>query len=251
MSKKAGHHGGSWKVAYADFMTSMFALFLVLWIVGADEETRRAVEDYFQGRKINSQPGERGITRQENTKIFRTIPQDTPSKDMISINELQQALEQIREQLKNSSEVGEDQIRFDYTADGMRITVVDKAKHPFFEPGTANLTPFGSFVMQTIGWQLERLPVQVEVEGHTEKNADSGGLQGWSLSTERAISSEKALGDSGVKPVQFFRVAGKGDSDPLDAATPESEDNRRIAIVVRPQSGEDPSVFRQKMMQSQ
>ncbi len=247
MSKKDAHHGGSWKVAYADFMTSMFALFLVLWIVGADEETRRAVEDYFQGRKINTQPGERGITRQENTKIFHTIPQDTPSKDMISINELQQALEQVREQLKNSSEVGDDQIRFDYTADGMRITVIDKAKHPFFDPNTAALTPFGSFVLQTIGWQLERLPVQVEVEGHTEKNADVPGIQAWALSTERAISSEKALGDSGVKSEQFFRVAGKGDTDPLDANSPEGEDNRRIAIVVRPAAGEDPSIFRQKM----
>lgn len=238
MSKKGGHHGGSWKVAYADFVTSMFALFLVLWIIGADEETRRAVEDYFQGRKIHVTNGSRSVTKWEENSTFHTIPQDAPSQDLQSINELTQALEQIRQQLKNSSDPGDDQIRFDFTSDGVRINVIDKSKRPFFDPNSSNLTPFGSFVLQTIGWQLERLPVQVEVEGHTENNPNNGDpMQPWTLSSERALSSEKALTDSGVKPDKFFRVAGKGATDPLDAAHPESENNRRITIVVRPAKG--------------
>jgi len=246
--KKGAHHGGSWKVAYADFMTSMFALFMVLWIVGADEETRRAVEDYFQGRKTNIQTGERGLTDMQRDEMFRTKPQDKASQDMVSINEFQQAVEQLRTQLNNSSEVGEDQIRFEYTADGVRITAIDRAKRPFFDPNTAKLTDFGQFVLQTIGWQIERMPVQVEVEGHSEKSSDaSSGLTSWELSTQRALSSEQALGDSGVKGSQFFRIAGKGDSDPIDPANPGSEDNRRIAIVLRPAPGEDATSFRSKM----
>ena len=246
--KKAAHHGGSWKVAYADLMTSMFALIMLLWIVGADEETRRAVEDYFQGRKTNIQPGERGLMDMQRDEHFRTKPQDSASQNMVSINEFQQAVEQVRNQLNNSSEVGEDQIRFEYTADGVRITAIDRAKHPFFDPNTSNLTPFGQFVMQNIGSLIERMPVQVEVEGHTEKSSDgTNGLSSWDLSTQRALSSEQALAENGVKGSQFFRVAGKGDSDPIDPANPQSEDNRRIAIVLRPAPGEDANSFRSKM----
>jgi chemotaxis protein MotB len=247
-----GHGGGSWKVAYADFMTSMFALFLCLWIMGADEETKRAIEDYFQGKKTNIHAGQKAILEKEVTHEYKAVPQDHASKEMVSINPLQQAVEEIRKQLSNSSEVGDDQIRFDYTADGVRITMIDKAKKPFFDAGTSNLTPFGQFVLQTIGWQIERLPVQVEIEGHTEQSeGNDANIRGWQTSTERAVSSEQALGDSGVKAAQFFRIAGKGASDPIDPANPGSEDNRRIAIVLRPGAGEDPDSFRQKMKEQE
>ena len=165
-----GSHGGSWKVAYADFVTSMMALFLVLWLVGSDEETKLAVQRYFRG-EITQQgkPGTQNFAKQQ--------PFDNPEKDRASRNLVQQVdmkreLERLREQLNTSSENGNDLIRYEFLADGVRITVIDSSAKPFFDPGTAHLTGYGTWVLKTTAWYLDRFPFQLEVEGHTQKGAE-------------------------------------------------------------------------------
>lgn len=234
-----GGHGASWKVAYADFVTSMMAFFLVMWLVSADPEIREAVQDYFSG--VMKRPGGQGAMKQPVAGPKVHPKQGLSQQEIQRLQELQRTSEKLQEMLRNSDEAGEDLIRFEFLADGIRIIALDKSKRPFFEPGTDALTKFGEFVLKTIAWEVERHPFFVEVEGHTQKGIESETQEksDWDLSTRRAISAQKSLMSSGVEPEKFFRVAGYADKIPVDRKHPESEENRRISIVIRPGSEED------------
>ena len=231
---KGGHHGGGWKVAYADFVTSMMALFLVLWLVGSDTETKLAVQRYFRG-EITKQ-GRNGTQEYAKPEPFETQIHDKASKDLIEQQDVKRELEKLREQLNNSSQAGDDQIRYEFIADGVRITAIDSASKPFFEPGTAKLTYYGEWVLKTTAWYLDRFPFTLEVEGHTQKGAEEAGdgpSKNWDLSTDRAIAARDLLQTSGLQPDRFWRVIGYSDRIPLEGTKPEAEQNRRITIVAR------------------
>jgi len=231
---KGGHHGGGWKVAYADFVTSMMALFLVLWLVGSDTETKLAVQRYFRG-EINQQ-GRNGKEEYAKPEPFENQIHDKVSKDLVEEQKMKRELEKLREQLNNSSQEGDDQIRYEFIADGVRITVIDSSNKPFFDPGTAKLTFYGEWVLKTTAWYLDRFPFMLEVEGHTQKGAASeatGSGQGWDLSTNRAVAARDLLQSSGLQPDRFWRVIGYSDRIPLEGLKPEAEQNRRITIVAR------------------
>jgi len=231
---KGGHHGGGWKVAYADFVTSMMALFLVLWLVGSDTETKLAVQRYFRGEI--TQQGRNGKEEYTKPEPFENQIHDKASKDLIQQQDVKRELEKLREQLNNSSEAGDDQIRYEFIADGVRITAIDSASKPFFEPGTAKLTYYGEWVLKTTAWYLDRFPFTLEVEGHTQKGAEQtadGPSKNWDLSTDRAIAARDMLQDAGLQPDRFWRVIGYADRIPLDNTKPEAEQNRRITIVAR------------------
>jgi chemotaxis protein MotB len=232
---KGGHHGGGWKVAYADFVTSMMALFLVLWLVGSDTETKLAVQRYFRGEI--TQQGKNGTQEYAKPAPFQTEIHDKVSKDLIEEQTMKRELEKLREQLNNSSTDGDDLIRYEFIADGVRITVIDSSSKPFFEPGTAKLTYYGEWVLKTTAWYLDRFPFMLEVEGHTQKGAEAPtGTEsegGWDLSTTRAVAARNVLQDSGLQPDRFWRVIGYSDRIPLDGMKPEAEENRRITIVAR------------------
>jgi chemotaxis protein MotB len=230
---KGGHHGGGWKVAYADFVTSMMALFLVLWLVGSDTETKLAVQRYFRGEI--TQQGKNGTQEYAKPEPFQTEIHDKVSKDLIEEQKMKRELEKLREQLNNSSQAGDDLIRYEFIADGVRITVIDSSSKPFFEPGTAHLTYYGEWVLKTTAWYLDRFPFMLEVEGHTQKGSEQGSPQdqGWDLSTTRAVAARNVLQSSGLQPDRFWRVIGYSDRIPLEGAKPEAEENRRITIVAR------------------
>jgi chemotaxis protein MotB len=234
-----GGHGGAWKVAYADFVTAMMALFLVLWLVGSDEETRMAVQRFFKGEK--EQQGRRGALKYSRNKPFMGEPQDKSSTELISNQQLNRSMDEMRKQLKNSNELGDDVVRYEFTADGLRITAFDNSDRPFFQPGTAELTDFGSTVLRTLAWVLDQYPFELEVEGHTQ---GLGGHDGpvenlWILSTQRATTARDQLQKEGVKSSQFYRVAGYADRMPLHPSRPDAEENRRIAILIRLRGDED------------
>jgi chemotaxis protein MotB len=231
-----GHHGGGWKVAYADFVTSMMALFLVLWLVGSDDQTRLAVQRYFRGEI--TQQGKNGNQEYAKPEPFQTQVRDKVSKDLVEEEKMKRELEKLREQLNNSSQAGDDQIRYEFIADGVRITVIDSSAKPFFDPGTSHLTYYGEWVLKTTAWYLDRFPFMLEVEGHTQKGAeltstpDANG-EGWDLSTSRAVAARNVLQSSGLEPERFWRVIGYSDRIPLEGLKPEAEQNRRITIVAR------------------
>ena len=231
---KGGHHGGGWKVAYADFVTSMMALFLVLWLVGSDTETKLAVQRYFRGELTKQ--GRNGNQEYSKPEPFETQIHDKASKDLIEQQDVKRELEKLREQLNNSSQAGDDQIRYEFIADGVRITAIDSSSKPFFEPGTAKLTYYGEWVLKTTAWYLDRFPFTLEVEGHTQKGAEvaaDGTSKNWDLSTDRAIAARDMLQDAGLQPDRFWRVIGYADRIPLENTKPEAEQNRRITIVAR------------------
>jgi chemotaxis protein MotB len=233
---KGGHHGGGWKVAYADFVTSMMALFLVLWLVGSDTETKLAVQRYFRGEI--TQQGKNGTQEYAKPEPFQTEIHDKVSKDLIEEQNMKRELEKLREQLNNSSQAGDDLIRYEFIADGVRITVIDSSTKPFFDPGTAHLTSYGEWVLKTTAWYLDRFPFMLEVEGHTQKGAettatDTPGGGGWDLSTSRAVAARDVLQNSGLESERFWRVIGYSDRIPLEGVKPEAEINRRITIVAR------------------
>ena len=231
---KGGHHGGGWKVAYADFVTSMMALFLVLWLVGSDTETKLAVQRYFRGELTKQ--GRNGNQEYSKPEPFETQIHDKASKDLIEQQDVKRELEKLREQLNNSSQAGDDQIRYEFIADGVRITAIDSSSKPFFEPGTAKLTYYGEWVLKTTAWYLDRFPFTLEVEGHTQKGAEQaadGTSKNWDLSTDRAIAARDMLQDAGLQPDRFWRVIGYADRIPLENTSPEAEQNRRITIVAR------------------
>jgi chemotaxis protein MotB len=231
---KGGHHGGGWKVAYADFVTSMMALFLVLWLVGSDTETKLAVQRYFRGEI--TQQGKNGKEAYAKPEPFQTAIRDKASKDLIEEQSMKRELEKLREQLNNSSQQGDDQIRYEFIADGVRITVIDSSSKPFFEPGTAKLTYYGEWVLKTTAWYLDRFPFMIEVEGHTQKGSEvavDGSTGDWDLSTNRAVAARDLLQNSGLQPERFWRVIGYSDRIPLEGLAPEAEQNRRITIVAR------------------
>jgi chemotaxis protein MotB len=233
---KGGHHGGGWKVAYADFVTSMMALFLVLWLVGSDTETKLAVQRYFRGEI--TQQGKNGTQEYAKQEPFQNEMHDKVSKNLIEEQTMKRELEKLREQLNNSSQAGDDLIRYEFIADGVRITVIDSSSKPFFDPGTAHLTYYGEWVLKTTAWYLDRFPFMLEVEGHTQKGGTEGtstpdGGEGWDLSTNRAEAARSVLQSSGLAPDRFWRVIGYSDRIPLEGIKPEAEENRRITIVAR------------------
>jgi len=231
---KGGHHGGGWKVAYADFVTSMMALFLVLWLVGSDTETKLAVQRYFRGEI--TQQGENGKEKYAKPEPFQTEINDKVSKNLVEEQHMKRDLEKLREQLNNSSADGNDQIRYEFIADGVRITVIDSSTKPFFDPGTAHLTYYGEWVLKTTAWYLDRFPFMLEVEGHTQKGAETNSTAdggGWDLSTNRAVAAREVLQNAGLEPDRFWRVIGYSDRIPLEGVKPEAEENRRITIVAR------------------
>jgi chemotaxis protein MotB len=231
---KGGHHGGGWKVAYADFVTSMMALFLVLWLVGSDTETRLAVQRYFRGEI--TQQGRNGKEEYAKPEPFENQIHDKVSKDLIQQQDVKRELEKLREQLNNSSQAGDDLIRYEFIADGVRITAIDSSSKPFFEPGTSKLTFYGEWVLKTTAWYLDRFPFTLEVEGHTAKGGEAqqnGQSQSWDLSTARATAARDVLQEAGLQPDRFWRVIGYADRIPLEGMKPDAEQNRRITIVAR------------------
>src|SRR6201996_65509 len=231
---KGGHHGGGWKVAYADFVTSMMALFLVLWLVGSDTETKLAVQRYFRGEI--TQQGRNGKEEYTKPEPFENQIHDKVSKDLVQQQDVKRELEKLREQLNNSSQDGNDLIRYEFIADGVRITAIDSSSKPFFEPGTSKLTFYGEWVLKTTAWYLDRFPFTLEVEGHTQKGAEitgAGPTKSWDLSTDRAVAARDVLQDAGLQPDRFWRVIGYADRIPLENTKPEAEENRRITIVAR------------------
>jgi chemotaxis protein MotB len=248
MGKHGGHHGGSWKVAYADFVTSMMALFLVLWLVSADQEIREAVQGYFRGELKRPQGG--GLLKHDQTgpKDFRS--KEFSSKELLAVQDLQRAAERLETVLNNSPEMGDDMIRFQFLADGVRIIALDRSRKPFFEPGTASLTPFGNWVLKTIAWEIDRYPFLVEVEGHIQKGVEGGQSTEWDLSTQRAVNAKTALNQGGINENRFWRVVGYADRIPIRPEDPANEENRRISIVVRPGSERDLYDFMDKGQRS-
>ncbi len=232
-----GHHGGAWKVAYADFVTAMMALFIVLWILGQDDSVKANIAGYFNdptgfgvgnGPSVLEGPGKRSMDPSTLTPM---------QKKKLEQERLELMGDDLMRNLQNA-EFKElvDQIEMEITDEGLRIEIMESANDAFFEVGTAHLKKSASEILDVIGKQLSEIDNKIVVEGHTDGRPFSNGLEGYSnfeLSTDIANSARRELLRSGVKENQIDEVRGYADNRLRNPDNPYDVVNRRISIIVK------------------
>jgi len=257
-----GHHGGAWKVAYADFVTAMMAFFLLLWILGATtEKQRKGIADYFAPTLIEMKlksAGSNGVfggdsiiakdnyphkASQTGSKSL-TIPKDATGgtseaaaaermRDRVRFAFLKKQIMQRITSDKSLSKLA-NTIRFTDTREGLRIDLVDKADFSMFSLGTDALLPEARALMTQVAQVIEGVPNGVIVRGHTDALPYAAGrsVNNWTLSSARAEATRKALADAGVGADRFTRIEGVADKEPFIPTDRYDPRNRRMSITL-------------------
>lgn len=226
-----GHHGGSWKVAYADFVTAMMALFLVLWLLSqADTKLKQSVANYFRSSGVFSQQAG-GIMNGP-----KKVSQDPSSDSTLEQNMFTDIATRLKGQLSSRSEFkgDKDRVKIEVTEEGLNIQIVDKADRVTFESGSAELNPTARQVLVEVAKEICKLPNPIAIGGHTDKHLFPAGSSytNWELSADRANAARRALEGGCVKPEQVRRVVGYADTQLLYPNQPFAPANRRINISV-------------------
>jgi chemotaxis protein MotB len=219
----AGHHGGAWKVAYADFVTAMMALFIVLWLLSSSQKVQKAVGGYFQDPK-----GKGKQTGTTEASVGETL---TLHKD--NLNQLKDKLEQLMRQMPDFS-IFKDQVRMTVTAEGLRIDLLETSRGMFFETGDPKPTDAGEGLLRMLSGELVKLPNKVAIEGHTDSHPyGRKDYSNWELSADRANSARRIMQEAGLRSDQVSQVRGFADQRLLMKGDPTNPSNRRISIIVR------------------
>lgn len=227
----AHHHGGSWKVAYADFTTAMMAFFLLLWLLTMLEPAKRAaIADYFKNFNL-FQSGQSFM--QESSAIQQEIKQ-TPEGTAVSGED---PAERFKEQMKKAVEEKlkelKDHIMIDTVEGGVRIQIVDLEGEPMFPLASSEPTEKAKKILSVVAENIKDEPARIAVEGHTDAIPfRRGNITNWELSTERASSARREIEKLGVNPSKIARVVGYADTMPLIKDDPKDPRNRRISIIL-------------------
>jgi len=268
-----GHHGGAWKIAYADFVTAMMAFFLLMWLLGSTSEgDKKGIADYFQsplkiallangsgagdashvvrggGEDMTRSAGQvkRGdIDSKRKTVNLQALKAEQQRAEVARLEQLKQKVEQkIAENHKLAAL--KSQIRLDMTADGLRIQIVDENQRAMFASGSAVVQPSMRELLREIGSVLAEVPNRLTLEGHTDAAPFVGGALGygnWELSADRANASRRELMSGALPEDRMLRVQGLAASLPFDTKDPLAAANRRISIIVMNREAED-RIFR-------
>jgi chemotaxis protein MotB len=216
-------HGGAWKVAYADFVTAMMALFIVLWLLSASEKVQKAVGGYFLDPT--------GKGRQTGTTSAGTGEVLTLNRD--ELQHLKEKLEQAMKQIP-AFEHMEKQVKITLTTEGLRVDLIETEHGLFFDTGNPKPTEAGSALLKVLATELVKLPNKVAVEGHTDATPyGRADYSNWELSADRANAARRILEDSGLDDARISQVRGFADQRLLKKDEPTSPSNRRISIIVR------------------
>ena len=216
-------HGGAWKVAYADFVTAMMALFIVLWLLSASEKVQKAVGGYFQ-----DPTGQGRQTGSTNAGVGETL---TITKD--EMDRLKEKLEQAMKQIPAFEHL-ENQIKMTITAEGLRIDLLETKSGLFFETGNPKPTGAGTELLKVLSMELAKLPNKIAIEGHTDATPyGRSDYSNWELSSDRANAARRILNESGVQENRISQVRGFADQRLLLKDEPNNPSNRRISIIVR------------------
>jgi len=259
-----GHHGGAWKVAYADFVTAMMAFFLVMWILGqGTRQQKAAISEYFnnpsmqQGQATVAPPGQIGDGGASDSMIKLGGAMDIPhgpgderryAKPQASREDVEKLaraqekarLEELMKQLNAAIQSSQalapfkDQLLLDITSEGLRIQIVDKQNRPMFDTGSARLKDYTVNILHELASFINKVPNQISISGHTDDAPYSNGrdYSNWELSADRANAARRALIEGGLQGGKIARVVGLADSVPFDRSHPGAAINRRISIIV-------------------
>jgi chemotaxis protein MotB len=219
-----GHHGGAWKVAYADFVTAMMALFIVLWLMNSSKPVQEAVGGYFRDPN--------GVAQKKGTALGGA-GESAPvvKEDMAKLKEeLLKAMEQLAdfEKLKK-------QIEMTVTPEGLKIELMEDPQGTFFENGKAQPTAIMQKLLKVLSVEVGKLPNPVSIEGHTDSKpfSDSQTYGNWELSTDRANAARRLMQTSGLKPNQVVQVRGYADQSLRKPLQPEDASNRRVTLIIQ------------------
>ena len=240
-----GHHGGAWKVAYADFVTAMMAFFLVMWLVSSSPDVKKSVAGYFRDPGVFDFDKSVGIMAGGVSGIDEGRAPETPKHpDAAAVSYERQRMEEaaahIRDGLNGSPELKElgGQIEFTVTEEGLRIELLEKDQSSFFDSGSAALRGESVRILSIIGRELGHLTNDIVVEGHTDARPFGAGstYSNWELSADRANAARRVMEAVGLNPGQVQGVRGFAATQLRLAEAPMDSRNRRVSIVVRSQS---------------
>jgi len=273
-----GHHGGAWKVAYADFVTAMMAFFLVMWLIGAGtREQRAAISEYFKnpsmtpGTGTMAPPGQTGPGGASTSMIKlggakdlarapggksqggaaatvdpKEIEKEARRQERVRLEELMQ---QLQAAIQSSQALApfKDQLLLDITPEGLRIQIVDKQNRPMFDLGSARLRPYTVTILEELSGFINRVPNRISLSGHTDDAPYSSDHHygNWELSADRANAARRALLDGGLTEDKIARVVGLAASVPFDRTNPADPINRRISIIVMNKQAEASSLLQE------
>ncbi len=221
-----GHHGGAWKVAYADFVTALMSLFIVLWLMSQSQQVRKAVAGYFNDPK--------GTANLLGTMLSGTGPDVQTDKNRRQLEQLKERLEKEIHAKKELQKLS-DQIEITITPEGLRIELVEGKNGTFFESGSAQLSASGQELLALLATELRTLPNKLLLEGHTDAasySADSS-YSNWELSADRANAARRLLQQDGVRADQVTQVRGYADQMLRVKDNPYDPSNRRVTILVQ------------------
>ncbi len=225
----AGHHGGAWKVAYADFVTAMMALFIVLWLMNTSKPVQEAIAGYFKD------PSGTGKLMGSTQPVTKTVTKE----DMAKVKaELEKAIQQMSNFDKLKS-----QIELTVTSEGLRIELLESKNGTFFESGDTDPNGNGRELLMTLAEELGKLPNKISVEGHTDSQQFSGraNYSNWELSADRANASRRLMQQHGLRSDQVAQVRGFADQEPREGKDASDPSNRRITLIVRNLGEKGPS----------
>jgi chemotaxis protein MotB len=230
------HHGGAWKVAYADFVTAMMAFFLVMWIVGLSQNIKESISGYFkdpagfmQAVKAGNAPFDAGL------KNNKTTP-ETPEQKKTERDKLEQAKKTIEKMVADSPEFKDlkNYVDIKLTDEGLKVELLEAKESLFFDSASAKIKPSTQVMLGKMAAELRKLPNKLIIEGHTDNRPLSrqDGYTNWELSSDRANSARHVMEAAGLRPGQVVQVRGYADTQPRDPANPGHFSNRRVSIVV-------------------
>lgn len=225
-SGHAGHHGGAWKVAYADFVTAMMAFFMVMWLMNTTKPVQEAISGYF--RDPNGTASKKGGS-EEGKGSAAHAP--------LKMEDFTKVKEQLMGQLAKMANFDKlkSQIAITLTSEGLKIEMMEDSKGVFFENGDAKPTPVLGEILRVLSAEVGKLPNPVSIEGHTDSTqyANKGGYGNWELSTDRANMARKIMEANGLRDHQVVQVRGYADNDLRDPKAPNDPSNRRVTILIQ------------------
>ncbi len=249
-----GHHGGAWKIAYADFVTAMMAFFLLMWLLGnTTEEQRRGIADYFENplslaNRSGQSLSDPSSPIQGGGEDPRFVDGEVAYADLTPVELETLLIEQERIELENlksrieqaidaipTLEQYREQLLLDLTDEGLRIQIIDLEARPMFELGSSQLQPYARSILRELTGLINQVGNRISISGHTDSApfaAGEGGYSNWELSNDRANAARRELVTSGLAPEKVLRIVGLASTALLDPDDPLNAINRRISIVL-------------------
>jgi len=220
----AGHHGGAWKVAYADFVTAMMALFIVLWLLNTNEKVKKSVEAYFKDPSGNG-------------KLMGSTMAGTGESVHVTKDDMSQLKDKLAQAMKSipAFQQMKDNVVLTVTNEGLRVELLETEKGMFFESGSPHPSEWGQELLALFATELGKLPNTILIEGHTDAKpyGDNAAYTNWELSSDRANSARRLMQVRGLRPAQVAQVRGFADQRLRTPKDPNNPSNRRISVIVQ------------------